>query len=402
MRIVLGLHSFVHFAGTETYTLTVADELQRLGHEVVVHPHEAGAIAAVARSRGLTVSLDPDRLPRSCNAVLAQDAGSAYALAERYPNARRLMVAHSEYFPLQSPPQLAGVCDGVIVLNERVASHVRALAAALPIIRMRQPVDLKRFGVRGAVAARPRRALILGNYLRGTEAEGITSACRAAGIEPLLRGALSEVSTTPEEAIADCDLVIGLGRCVVEAMAGRRAAYVYGIAGGDGWVTPETYPALEADGFAGTALPEIVDANRLNRDLRDWTATMGLRNRHLASQHHDASAHAVALIEHLGADRRDDIQPVTQAADELARLVRLEWHSWGRYAELLEENGILRKRTQTAETVLEQERARWEQERARWEWERAAWQALRSTRRFRFVMAIARLLDGARRMCRRR
>ena len=30
-------------------------------------------------------------------------------------------------------------------------------------------------------------------------------------------------------------------------------AYVWDTRGGDGWVTPETYPALEADGFTGAA-----------------------------------------------------------------------------------------------------------------------------------------------------
>src|SRR5580693_8979228 len=116
MRIVLGLHDFSSFAGTETYTLTVADELVRLGHEVVVYPQTAGPIAEIARARAINVVSDPRLLPPSCDAAIAQDAAGAYLLAERYPDARRIFVAHSNYFALQSPPQLSGTCQAVIVL----------------------------------------------------------------------------------------------------------------------------------------------------------------------------------------------------------------------------------------------------------------------------------------------
>ena len=46
----------------------------------------------------------------------------------------------------------------------------------------------------------------------------------------------------------DAELVLGRGQAVVEALAEGRAAYVYGDDGGDGWVTPERYEALEAEG----------------------------------------------------------------------------------------------------------------------------------------------------------
>ena len=155
MRIVLGLHEFSGFAGTQTYVLTVAGELQRLGHEVLVHATSAGPIAEVARARGIPVVEAPERLPSTCDAVIAHDAGSAFALAARYPETRRLFVAHSDFYALQSPPQLEGVCHAVVVLNDRVRRHVEHLGATLPVIRLRQPVDLKRFGSRGGMSRHP-------------------------------------------------------------------------------------------------------------------------------------------------------------------------------------------------------------------------------------------------------
>jgi hypothetical protein len=423
--IVLGLSDFSAFAGTETYTLTVADELIRLGHEVIVHASKTGPVADAARERGVTVITDPERLPASCAAVIAQDTPSAYALADRYPGARRLMVVHSEYFAVQSPPQLDGVCGAVVVLNDRVQRHVAQLAASPPVIRLRQPVDLKRFGARGGAPSAPRRALVLGNYLRAEAAEVVVGACTAAGLEPVLSGVHSTPTQTAEEAIADVEVVIGLGRCIVEAMAGRRAAYVYGIAGGDGWVTPDRYAAMEADGFGGTASDLTIDGARLTADLAAWHAEMGPTNRQLAHRHHDAAAHAAELVARLRELAPDD-RPAPHHAAELARLVRLEWQSWSRYAGALDENRRLRDALTHHEDVsrraledevgrvhadAEAEIARLRDELATAQddrdvfaaeaaravadlaAERATWEAFRATIRFRLAAALARPLD---------
>ncbi len=42
MRIVLGTHSFRGIGGSETYLLTAAEHLQRLGHDVTIHAVEGG------------------------------------------------------------------------------------------------------------------------------------------------------------------------------------------------------------------------------------------------------------------------------------------------------------------------------------------------------------------------
>ena len=75
--------------------------------------------------------------------------------------------------------------------------------------------------------------------------------------------------------MADADIVVGYGRSVLEAMALGRAAYVWDIAGGDGWVTPETYPTLEADGFSGAATDPIIDADRMRADFASYGPELG-------------------------------------------------------------------------------------------------------------------------------
>ena len=339
MQILISHHSFSGYGGTETYALTIGSELQHLGHRVLLYSAPpTGPIAETARERGLVVTANYAELPDNCDALIAQDAGTAMSLAARFPDATRLYVAHSDFFPLQVPPQIEGFCHAIVAMSDRVKAFVEALAYHSTIVRLRQPVDLKRFG---AFLPRPadgcRRALVLGNYLRGSELDVVAKACRAAGFELSVIGGHTQSTSAPEREIAIVDVVIGYGRCVVEALAGRRAAYVYGLDGGDGWVTPENYDALEADGFGGRGLTGTITPDRLTSDLAQWHPGMGQVNRRLAAQHHDAIQHAIALttlINSLSGGRR---RATLTSGEELARLVRLEWESWHRYMGALEE-----------------------------------------------------------------
>jgi hypothetical protein len=169
----------------------------------------------------------------------------------------------------------------------------------------------------------------------------------------------------PRDALGRVEIVIGYGRSVLEAMAAGRAAYVYDRYGGDGWVTTGSYPALEADGFAGRERETTVDAQRLERDLRAYSAAMGPANRDLVVANHRANVHAQELVELLRpmAPREHDRAP----HDEMARLVRLEWRArvdaqglrreLDRRSEQLEES---KRRTAAAESRAEQIRHNYE------------------------------------------
>ena len=101
-----------------------------------------------------------------------------------------------------------------------------------------------------------------------------------------------------------------------------RAAYVWDRGGGDGWVTPESYSALEADGFSGGATDTVIDADRLHADFAAYRPEFGTLGFDLVRTHHSATKHAEALV---GLLERADI-PAFGGNDleELALLVRAE------------------------------------------------------------------------------
>ncbi len=388
MRVLLSLESLAGFGGTETYSLTTAIELERLGHDVSLYSPDRGEMATFARDNGVRV-LALEELPRSCELLVCSDAATCHELAGRYRDSVTLFVAHSADHMLQAPPQLGDRCQAVVVLNERVRRAVDARAWHAPVVRLRQPIDLLRYWKLGSARAPSRTALLLANHLSASRVRMIEAACQANGIELRWVGASTAPTPTPEFAIADAALVIGLGRSVLETMATGRAAFVYGVRGGDGWVTPERYPAMEADGFTGTSSPElIIDADRLTDELAAWRENMGDVNRDLASAHHSAHEHAVELVK---LARNLDHLPAGEPAlsDELAHLIRLQ-----RQSEL--EAFVSSAEAERLRSLLDEADARATHFQSEARAAREQLEAFRRTRRYRLATLIGSPLDRMR------
>jgi hypothetical protein len=324
VRLILA-SNHLGLGGSESYLLTVAEQLERLGHKTTLYARELGAGADLARARGFHV-VEESRLPEECDAALVQDAGVALDLASRYPRARQVFVAHSENFDLQLPPQLEDLVTAVIVLNDRVGARLRSLAVRPRIVRLRQPIDVERFVPGAPLPERLRRALLLSNNPVSDRLAMLESACAAAGIELTRLGGDAGQSGDPRNQMVEADVVIGYGRSVLEAMACGRAAYVYDRHGGDGWVTAESYAEIEAGGFAGRTGRTICDSASLGADLTRFDPAMGPVNHDLAMTHHRANVHAQELIE-LFEDGAEKAPPTHGALEEMARLVRMEWRA---------------------------------------------------------------------------
>ncbi len=354
MKLVLAT-SHLGLGGSESYLLTVAEQLDRLGHEVVLFAPEGGVGVKPATDRGIVV-VDETGLPAECDAALVQDAAVSHQLARLLPALPQLFVAHSESFDVQSPPQLEGAVQIAVALNDRVAARLRSLAMAPEVVRLRQPIDTERFTSRNPLSEVPRRALLLSNTPVADRLALLERACAANGIELVRLGGIGGQSSDPRSALNDADLVIGYGRSILEAMACGRAAYVYDWNGGDGWVTAESYAAIEADGIAARNGRTIVDGERLAEDLGGYSAAMGPVNHDLVIAHHRANVHAQELVGLLG---RLGSPPARsrEALDEMARLVRLEWRARAEVHALSHENVKLRDELLDAEERAEEQRA---------------------------------------------
>jgi hypothetical protein len=336
MRVLITSANFM-LGGTETYSVTVAEQLERLGHPTRLHAGNATAQGReLAASRGLQLTVGDDAAPDRVDVVLAQDAASAYALASRRSDLRQVFVVHG-LMRYEHPPAGLRPSLPVVVLNDRIGARAAALSPRPEIVRLRQPIDIERFRPRRPSRSRARRVLALGNYLDADRVRMLEEACGDLGLELAHVGIRSTPNAAPQEAIADADIVVGYGRAVLEAMAMGRAAYVWDRGGGDGWVTPESYPAFEADGFSGAATDAVIDAGRLRADFAAYRPELGPIGYDLVRSHHSAAKHAEALVRLLEAGGPPDpeLTPTSETALEaLALLVRAEARASNRAGQL--------------------------------------------------------------------
>jgi hypothetical protein len=349
MRILIGTYQLDAWAGSETYLLTLAEQLQRLGHDTAVYAEVLGEVAEEAVRRGIDVTTGAAPAIETPDAIVVQDATSSYTLAAAFPGVPQLYVAHSEIHDLQTPPQLHDLVGVVVAMNGRVARRIAATAASPPVVRLHQPVDLDRFKIAGSLPDRARRVVLLGNYLEGGRRDLVVAACTAAGLETEQVGAHGGTATADAAAaIAGAHVVIGQGRAILEAMACGRAAYVFDQRGAGGWVTGESYPALAEDGFAGVTGEAALGAVDLRADLERYAPAMGAVNRGLLSAHHDARHHAAAIVGLLR-DLAPSASHTGAPLREMSRLVQLQWIGWSREQALIRENALLRESRDRAE-----------------------------------------------------
>lgn len=351
MNLVLANAGFDGAGGTECYLLTLAEQLIRLGHTATIYTRNAGRHAEHARTRGVEVHDATEALPEHADVILTQDAIVAYDLRERYPAAFHVFRACSDVYDFELPPQLQNVVDLVLVNSDRYARLVKGTATAPPVLRLRTPIDVERLVPLSAPRAAAQRIVLLGNY--PDRHDLVTEAWGGPGIEIVqVGGATPSFDVT--HALAGADIVVAKARAALDAMSCGRPVYLHDCFGGDGWVTPDAYPALEADNFAGQATDRIIDAEQMRADLAAYHPRMGRINRDLVLQHHDARAHAIALLTAI-AER----QPATPAHHhptdplaELARLTALQWTWEQRARGLAAEVHALHARLQTAEHEL--------------------------------------------------
>src|SRR4051794_31543863 len=214
MKILFATHSLANPGGSETYLLTVAVALERLGHEVSIFTLEPGEMSELAGGSGLRVFASDQQLDDGYEGIITQDGVMSYALAERFPSVGQLFVAHTADHALQFPPQLEGVVGGIVVLNDRVARRLESLAHCPELIRLRQPIDTRRFVPLSPLPARPASLAVLSNYLQGERLEIVGRAARELGMSLAVVG-LSEggqPTVNPEEALRRSDVVLGCGR----------------------------------------------------------------------------------------------------------------------------------------------------------------------------------------------
>ena len=289
--MLLTNHGMSDFAGSELATYTLAHMLRRQGHDPWVYTPRPGHVSARLGDVGFKVTGDvAEWRGERFDVIHFHHRVCVPPVRAVFPDLPAIYVSHGVIPDLEKPPLDAGI-DRFVAVSEEVEGMLQRLGVSPDRISViRNGVNLCRFKPLRRVSAKLNRVLVISNHFPTSLWKLLQTACKRLGAE--LRGigiGLDRGPTWETETLMNwADLVVSLGRGALEAMACARAVLVWDVHGGDGLVTPDTYPAIRKCNFSGRAVGEDYGLERLVGLLRQYRPEMGAVNRKLAMYRHDS------------------------------------------------------------------------------------------------------------------
>ncbi|CAL1125474.1 unnamed protein product [Cladocopium goreaui] len=211
--------------GTELYVRDLAIALQRQGHCPTVFSPKLGLLADDLKSHGLSVFDRLEEISTAPDVIHGHHTWETMAALVQFPEVPAVFVGHDATAWHDTPPRMPQIGHYIAVdytlLDRFVESHG---IEPNRVTVVPNPIAFAGFRKRGALPARPRRALQISGYSGTHERDEIEAACSARGIQlDSIGHHFGNTSTNPEALFADYDLVFAKGRCAFEAAAAGAA-----------------------------------------------------------------------------------------------------------------------------------------------------------------------------------
>ena len=292
MRILMTNYQLTPWTGSDVYTYTVARELVRRGHEVVVCARHVDPVTMIPwfTEAGIRLALDPLQLTgETFHICHAHHNVMAQAVRVHCPDIPMIYVSHGVVPLIEQPPVEATNIARFIAVSEEVRARLDHGCRRVDVIR--NPVDSDKFQPTSALNDKPKHAVVLSNQMPAEKMAVIKKACARHGMTLEGVGGHNPVHQDDLSYILNAaDIVFGLGRGVIETMMCGRVPIVYDYLGGDGMVTPENIEDLAWYNFSGRRDKNQYTVTEMDMLLEAYRPEFGAQLRDKAVSMFDAAA----------------------------------------------------------------------------------------------------------------
>lgn len=288
MKIVITVHSLKNYGGTESYTYTLAKELVQQGHEVFCFSLQLGEIAEMMRKEGVVVTNDLTQLPNKINFIHGQHKLETTLVCNKYPNTPAVFVSHG-IIPWQEQPPLLKQIVRYIAVSEEIKEHIHK-KYSIPndkILIIRNGIDLERFTAIKPINDVPKKLLLLSNRYSDIVFQTISEACLSLNIEIHVVGQRGLVTWETEKEINNADIVVSLGRGVLEAAACKRFVIIYDYNGGDGVLSAHSFERFSKKNFSGRTERKHFSTQEFIQLINEYSKPMVNENYSYIKHSHD-------------------------------------------------------------------------------------------------------------------
>lgn len=282
MKVLLA-HTSTRLSGVRTWIQTVAEGLHASGHTVLLSFWEEDVWdAGITDYRWLRTfegkaHVYVNKLPAiTPDIALLNSAGCIKPLAGL--KCRKKFVVHGLMNPDLMPPD-GEVFDEVLCLSPMSYEYIQAPEKRL----VPNVVNTEHFRPETEPGEQLKKVLLADVLYAPAYLPKLFYATSKMGLYLCVAGDMYNGSTATEDMMQlynSADLVIGYGRVALEAMACGRPVIVYGVNGGDGYVTPDNLDAVMYRNCSGWSLrtmppPGEVKSLHFIRELFKYKKTDG-------------------------------------------------------------------------------------------------------------------------------
>ena len=284
--ILFATDHLFYWAGSETLLLTLVGGLLK-DCEIIVYARyldKKWIGRHIDRSVRLIDSLEAVR-ENKFDLAHVQHCSCVVDIRAVFPNLPILFSSLGVLPFLEQPvPFDVGVSHYLAISEEVTKNLVGQGVPESAITIIRNLVSSQRFFPKSPIRQRPERILVLSNKIDEGRSIILRAAARIIGASIKFVGVAS--ATIPQDKLCDAingaDVVVTLGRGVVETMLCGRVPLVFDIHGGDGLVTPENFHVLKTCNFSGRYRKREYSIGDLVREFQDYRQEYGACLREMA------------------------------------------------------------------------------------------------------------------------
>lgn len=271
LRILLGNNTLSLLAGSETWTETLALQLKKMGHEVVCFSPQLGTVSQRLKEKGVrcfnniatsgvkpfSIILEP-KVEHEYDVIIANHNHIVKFLREQFPRTPIISTIHGIIhtdpdgnIAPEHPALNAGVQQFVAV-SEEVQALLREKYNIDSVI-VRNFIDTDHYKAKRKIAKTPKQILFNSNYNSNNddEVKVLREVAKHYGAKLAAIGQNFVHAPDPMTAIESSDIVIGMGRSVLEGLAAGRICIVDGRWGCPGVISESTVEEMRFFNFSG-------------------------------------------------------------------------------------------------------------------------------------------------------
>jgi len=300
--VLLATNQLSGWTGSETLLLTLIEGLRTKGFGLAVYARHLDRDWAI-RQIGEGVPVTDDLVTLRMHRFDLAHVQHSSCLVDVRAAFQQLPIIFASLgvlpFLEQPPPFDCGIARH-LAISEEVRDKL--IAQGVPGERIeifRNLVSERCFTMGGPLRARPERILVLSYRMQAAQRSMLRAAARSLGASIRFVGGAAP-SLPPNElanAINAADVVVSLGRGVVEAMLCGRVPLVFDVHGGDGLVTPENFDLLRRCNFSGRSLRHEYTIADLVGEFDKYRPAYGVELRKRALAGHGLAANLPRLLD---------------------------------------------------------------------------------------------------------